>query len=223
MSVIGYCNHIIASPVIFLTYTQKKSYLSLKPVIQALPSVSMYLELHSLLHDGVCHTKDVTESESLQGRPFGEAKQSEHVQPVVLRQMLTSHVLQNWHQVLKEGKRKNENEIYELYLSFNGLSGVFFIRGTLHLCQLNLKQNWVLIFQHFSLDYLVLVHFSLQFDRHHSGLFQLPQSVLPSKQELLKQVCLAPALKRRQILWKHREGQKAAQNSSKSCSNITWT
>lgn len=72
----------------------------------------MYLELHSLLHDGVRHTKDVTESESLQGRPFGEAKQSEHVQPVVLRQMLTSHVLQNWHQVLKEGKRKNKNEIY---------------------------------------------------------------------------------------------------------------
>lgn len=49
-----------------------------------------------------------------------------------------------------------------------------------------------MIFHHLSLRYLVFVHLSLQFNRHDSGLRQLPQSVLPRKQKLLKQVCLTP-------------------------------
>ncbi len=40
--------------------------------------------------------------------------------------------------------------------------------------------------------YLVFVHFSLQFNRHGSRLLQLPKSVLPCKQKLLKHICLTP-------------------------------
>lgn len=40
--------------------------------------------------------------------------------------------------------------------------------------------------------YLVFVHFSLQFNRHGSRLLQLPKSVLPRKQKLLKHVCFTP-------------------------------
>lgn len=40
--------------------------------------------------------------------------------------------------------------------------------------------------------YLVFVHFSLQFNRHGSRLLQLPKSVLPRKQKLLKHICLIP-------------------------------
>lgn len=84
--------------------------------VRACACVCACLELHSLLYDGVGHTEDVTEGQSLQGGPFREAQQPEHVQPVVLRQVLPSHVLQNWHQVLVEKKGRDSNKIEQLYL-----------------------------------------------------------------------------------------------------------
>lgn len=94
MYIVGYCNHI--SPLCV--------------------RVCACLELHSLLYNGVGHTEDVTESESLQGCSFREAQQPEHVQPVVLRQVLPSHILQNWHQVLVERRERDKIKKIALFI-----------------------------------------------------------------------------------------------------------
>lgn len=71
-----------------------------------------------------------------------------------------------------------------------------------------------MIFHHLYLGYLVFVHLSLQLNRHDSGLLQLPQSVLPRKQKLLKQVCLTPVNNKTDAC-KHREEHNVVENTSK--------